>query len=112
MAIPNARASPPPPLPPPRHIHDLNNGHDLSWQWSGAVNGTPSSVKSGSSLLGGSQVKSEKLGEGGENIGLDGRRGSMTSMITPSESDLAGEAMDLSDEDRNGARRPSLANYR
>lgn len=67
-------------------------------------------MKPGSSLLGNSHVKMERPGEGGENAGFDSGRGSTTSMATHSESDMAGEAMDLSDEDR--ARRPSLANYR
>ncbi|TKA71079.1 hypothetical protein B0A49_04317, partial [Cryomyces minteri] len=32
MAIPNAHMSPPPPLPPPRHINEIKDGKDPGWQ--------------------------------------------------------------------------------
>ena len=62
MAIPQScEASPsiaPPPLPPPRHISELNSGQDSAWQWANAFASSPhrkqghASVKQGSSLLG------------------------------------------------------------
>ena len=34
MAIPNTSHNPaPPPLPPPRYIHDLSAGRDPGWEW-------------------------------------------------------------------------------
>jgi hypothetical protein len=38
MTIPHNRpAEAPPPLPPPRFIEDLANGHDLGWRWGNSV---------------------------------------------------------------------------
>jgi hypothetical protein len=37
MAIPNSRDGVPPPLPPPRHIDELNKGKDPGWQWANGV---------------------------------------------------------------------------
>ena len=63
MSIPNARDPVPPPLPPPRHIADIedggSSGPDIAWQWSNfqegsGWGGSVLSVASGSSLYGGS----------------------------------------------------------
>ncbi|KJX96315.1 C2H2 finger domain protein [Zymoseptoria brevis] len=56
MAIPKAREHIfPPPLPPPTTLSDMAAGHDPGWQWGndGSDFGRPSSLKHGSSLLGG-----------------------------------------------------------
>jgi hypothetical protein len=59
MAIPNTRETAPPPLPPPRHIPELNDGHDSGWRWANGRSNSDAAahfqqVKPGSSLLGGS----------------------------------------------------------
>lgn len=43
MSAPNpSRDGIPPPLPPPRHIDDLNKGQDLGWQWANGIRPDPS----------------------------------------------------------------------
>lgn len=123
MAIPNARESPPPPLPPPRYISELSDGHDPGWQWGNSPDGPGfgrsafGSVKPGSSLLGGrrssEQTKQDKPLEHVERPGLhSARRGSSMSTIKVSDAELSSESLEHSDEDRDGSRRPSIANFR
>ena len=85
MSIPNARESPPPPLPPPRHISELANGRDPGWQWGNSLNighNQLSEVKPGSSLLGYWSKRPEKSVQDEEQNALDfARRGSSTSTI-------------------------------
>lgn len=61
MTIPRAQEQPvPPPLPPPSYI-PISPNHDPGWQWGNDPNasdfGKSASVKPGSSLLGGAQVR-------------------------------------------------------
>jgi hypothetical protein len=67
MAIPRAREEAPPPLPPPRHLHELSVGQDPSWQWghtnsprdTGFVGNRLATVRPGSSLYGARSKKKE-----------------------------------------------------
>jgi hypothetical protein len=58
MPIPNMREPIPPPLPPPKHIADIeggNNGPDIAWQWGNSRMGNEwrgSVVTPGSSIYG------------------------------------------------------------
>lgn len=59
LSIPNSREpGPPPPLPPPRLVDGLSSpATDLGWHWGNresTLGNSPASVKTGSSLLGGS----------------------------------------------------------
>ncbi|KAH7058585.1 hypothetical protein B0J12DRAFT_367492 [Macrophomina phaseolina] len=117
MAIPNARDSPPPPLPPPRYISELSDGQDPGWQWGNGPNSSSfgknafGSVKPGSSLLGG-QVKRDQSVEEGER-GSWARRGSSLSTVKPQDTDMAADSLSHhSDEDRPDLPRPSMANHR
>lgn len=56
MAIPKSNEPlAPPPLPPPRFIEDLAQGHDSGWKWGNAFEGKPTlaPIKPSSSLFGG-----------------------------------------------------------
>ncbi|EON62771.1 hypothetical protein W97_01996 [Coniosporium apollinis CBS 100218] len=118
MTIPNARESPPPPLPPPRHIGELNGIQGCAWQRGNGENGagvggsSVAKVKQGSSLLNGTgqvkRVNSEEHAEG------DGAARHGTSLSTAKSSDVAmdSDSQERSDEERGSQSRPSLANYR
>ena len=100
MTILHSRpAEAPPPLPPPRIIPDLANGHDLSWTWSNSVReggfGKLAPIKQSSSLNGGyrralPEISRDK--EVMEEMDVDGefdRRGSSVSTIrSPSHPEL------------------------
>jgi hypothetical protein len=100
MTIPNSRpAEAPPPLPPPRIIPDLANGHDLSWTWSNSVReggfGKLAPIKQSSSLNGGYRralPETSRDEEAMEEMDIDGefdRRGSNVSTIrSPSHPEL------------------------
>ena len=92
MAIPHNRpAEAPPPLPPPRFIEDLANGHDLGWRWGNSFgdggSGRLAPIKPSSSLNGGyrrSLIDTNRDEEGAEEMDVDGdfdRRGSTVSTI-------------------------------
>ena len=92
MAIPHNRpAEAPPPLPPPRFIEDLANGHDLGWRWGNSLGdggfGRLAPIKPSSSLNGGyrrSLIDTSRDEEGAEEMDVDGdldRRGSTVSTI-------------------------------
>ncbi|KAF2809553.1 uncharacterized protein BDZ99DRAFT_417544 [Mytilinidion resinicola] len=119
MAIPNARESPPPPLPPPRYIGELAEGQDPGWQWgnthspNGAGFGRSSaSVKPGSSLLGGGggigRVQHHRA-DGDRYAHGHARRESASSRSF--DVDMNTDGSDRSDEDR-GPARPALGNHR
>ncbi|KAI9871214.1 MAG: hypothetical protein M1830_003193 [Pleopsidium flavum] len=64
MSIPNSTFEPPPPLPPPRHVHELAGGDDLGWQWanspsSGFGKSDLPTLKPGSSLYGGQDRRTQ-----------------------------------------------------
>ncbi|KAK2793543.1 hypothetical protein FQN52_001129 [Onygenales sp. PD_12] len=66
MAIPNANEPlAPPPLPPPRYIEDLANGHDSGWKWGNSFEDGEfgktklAPIKPSSSLLGGGHTRPE-----------------------------------------------------
>ncbi|KAK7532430.1 uncharacterized protein J3D65DRAFT_105893 [Phyllosticta citribraziliensis] len=118
MAIPNARDSPPPPLPPPRHITELSEGQDPGWQWGNGPNSLSfgknsfGSVKPGSSLLGG-QVKRTQPSFDEGDYGTAARRGSSLSTVKPQDTDMGTDSQSHhSDDDRPDLPRPSLANHR
>ncbi|KAF7946653.1 hypothetical protein EAE96_009645 [Botrytis aclada] len=82
MSIPNARESPPPPLPPPKYIPDTDNGGDLGWQWANQNRDMDwgrnvSSVPAGSSLYG--SYSRNSISDERPDIG---RRGSSNATIT------------------------------
>lgn len=89
MSIPNAQQIIPPPLPPPRHLPDIedggNNGPDIAWKWSNSQTGrdwgkvTPS-IPQGSSLHGGSGSFLSRTGVMDEQLDFQ-RRGSSISTI-------------------------------
>ena len=85
MSIPHARESPPPPLPPPRHITGLAAGHDPGWQWgntSGFGQNQLSEVKPGSSLLGSWRKRPERASRDEDQNASDfARRDSSASTI-------------------------------
>ena len=75
MAIPGARMDDvPPPLPPPRYNHDLDQGLDIAWSWQNEDLPGDSSrlapIKPGSSLLG-HQSMSQHAGDENEDIDMD-----------------------------------------
>lgn len=115
MAIPNAREAPPPPLPPPRYIGSLEEGQDPGWRYGNSrrngmnTNGPYTSVKPGSSLLGGGQTEEEYT----PYDYRDSRRGSTMSSSTLLDAEMQGaDGFDHSDEDRNSRTRPNLSNFR
>jgi hypothetical protein len=109
MAIPSTREAAPPPLPPPRHIPELNDGHDSGWQWANGrsdSDGPPhcQSVKPGSSLLGGSPQRPELSRAYSEQFNTNApREATVMSMPTRLDTDMR----EYGDEDRQN--RPSLA---
>lgn len=75
MAIPGARIDDvPPPLPPPRYNHDLDQGLDIAWSWQNEDSSMGASrlapIKPGSSLLGG-QLSSQLVRDDDEDIDMD-----------------------------------------
>jgi hypothetical protein len=92
MTIPHNRpAEAPPPLPPPRFIEDLANGHDLGWRWGNSVGdggfGKLAPIKQSSSLNGGYRrppMDTSRDEEAMEGMDVDGdfdRRSSTVSTI-------------------------------
>jgi hypothetical protein len=92
MTIPHNRpAEAPPPLPPPRFIEDLANGHDLGWRWGNSVVdgrfGKLAPIKQSSSLNGGYRrppMDTSHDEEAMDEMDVDGdfdRRGSTVSTI-------------------------------
>jgi hypothetical protein len=100
MTIPHSRpAEAPPPLPPPRIIPDLANGHDLGWRWGNSMGdggfGKLAPIKQNSSLNGGYRrppTETSRDEEAMEEMDVDGefdRRGSNVSTIrSPSHPEL------------------------
>lgn len=107
MAIPYAREYVPPPLPPPQSIPELSAGEDLAWNLgndpSNADFGRPTSIKPGSSLLGGFYRPSPhvpRAGGFGDRISpIQPRRGSSISTITPPGSSRDVEMLNAPDEE-------------
>lgn len=118
MAIPRAQELVPPPLPPPSYIPDISPGHDPGWQWGNDPNvtdfGRASTVKPGSSLLGGSLHgfrHDQERDIFAQRVASGARRGSSISTVTVDrDCDVVDEPMAHSDEDGSGSR-PS-SNYR
>jgi hypothetical protein len=92
MTIPHNRpAEAPPPLPPPRFIEDLENGHDLGWRWGNLAAhegfGKLAPIKQSSSLNGGyrwTPTDTSRGDEATEEMDVDSyfdRRGSTVSTI-------------------------------
>jgi len=100
MTIPHSRpAEVPPPLPPPRIIPDLTNGHDPGWSWGNPMGdgrfGKLAPIKQSSSLNGGyrrAPTEASRDEEAMEEMDVDGefdRRGSNVSTIrSPSHPEL------------------------
>ncbi|KAF2872443.1 hypothetical protein BDV95DRAFT_492253 [Massariosphaeria phaeospora] len=114
MAIPRAREEVPPPLPPPRYIgEELGMGQDPGWQWgntnspndTGFGGSRLTSIKPGSSLLGGSgQVHPrDRPAENVFGVRASSTSRSLDEMSSP-------ESLEQSDEDHSGKPRPALAN--
>ncbi|KAF2635106.1 hypothetical protein P280DRAFT_493839 [Massarina eburnea CBS 473.64] len=116
MPIPRAREEVPPPLPPPRHI-DLSE-EDSGWKWgntnSPADNGFGgsrfTSIKTGSSLLGGFSSGQAPLRDRSGDM-FDSRDPSASTSMDDMSSTGSPE-YDHSDEDRSAKRRPTIADYR
>jgi hypothetical protein len=71
MPIPRARDDNiPPPLPPPRIISAIQEGHDVGWQWGNTQNNHFGGVKPDSSLFG-SQAPSAPPSRSTENKSPD-----------------------------------------
>lgn len=118
MAIPRARQSVPPPLPPPTYIPELSAGQDPGWQWgndpNGADFGRAASVKPGSSLLG-SAAKSTRQGQEQDSAAQypfdDARRGSSISTVTLGRDyEMRDETLSRGDDDASSSR-PSSNGY-
>jgi hypothetical protein len=119
MAIPNARESPPPPLPPPRYINELNDGQDAGWQWANSIHTgsysrqTYPHIKEGSSLLGFSIGKSQPVrsdSDSSEDRSDHAPSGRDNSHSPPKriQDDLASEQSDK----EHGPVRPTLPDHR
>ena len=70
MPIPGARmVDVPPALPPPRYIHDLDDGVDIAWNYQNTAHGHSrlAPIKAGSSLLG----RARQTGDEDEDIDMD-----------------------------------------
>lgn len=119
MAIPRAHEAVPPPLPPPNYIPEIAQGHDPGWQWgnnpNGADFGRPASVKPGSSLLGGSMMRSLRQEKEQDHLPYhsfdDARRGSSISTVTITRDHDTPEGMLTPNEDDGNLSRPP-SNYR
>jgi hypothetical protein len=116
MAInPRAREQIPPPLPPPRHIHDLRSGQDPGWQWgntnsprdTGFGGNRLASVRPGSSLYG-SNASTQQVPREPSTDYIFHNNGRDSSLST-SMDDMSSEH---SDEDRHSQSRPSLGSHR
>jgi hypothetical protein len=109
MAKPNTRETAPPPLPPPRHIPELNDGHDSGWRWANHRSNSDAAthfqlVKPGSSLLGGSSQRPALSRAHSEQFRKEGpREPSVISIPARLETDMR----EHGDEDWQN--RPSLA---
>ena len=116
MAIPRAQEPVPPPLPPPSYIPEILAGQDPGWQWGNDPNGSdfgrPSSVRPGSSLLGGASRAYRPFDKERDSYtqypGSDVRRGSSISTVTLGRDHNMADAH--SDED--GALSRTTSNYR
>lgn len=108
MPIPNSRGEEaPPPLPPPRYLEDLDNGHDSGWTWANSLargdgfgQRTLAPIKRGSSLYGG-YMRGRMDGTDNPMAGDDDhdRRGSTVSTIkSPSEADVRMDGLLFSDD--------------
>lgn len=112
MAIPHARESVPPPLPPPSFLPELSTA-DTGWIWGNDPNrsdfGRPATVKPGSSLLGGGTecAPTDVAPEAPPQDAVsEGRRGSSISTITGGQSyDMPGDSSGYSE----GGTRPGLS---
>lgn len=139
MPIPHARGeSPPPPLPPPRHIIGLDAAPELSsssWHvgsprhdpgaasLSGPVSTAAAALRSGLSLLNGNgngagagagPTRASNTGSGDDTDSLDirsSRRHSSSATTHTIDTDLNYE-VDMSDDERPGPKRPTGANRR
>ena len=116
MAIPRAQEPVPPPLPPPSYIPEISAGQDPGWQWgndpTGSDFGRPSSVRPGSSLLGGAsrgfRPPDKERDIYAHYQGSDARRGSSISTVT------LGHDQDMADahSDEDGTLSRTISNYR
>lgn len=120
MSIPNAREEiVPPPLPPPRYIEDLANGHDPGWKWGNTFNGggfgksTLAPINPASSLYGGH--RRPDLEDRDESMDLEhiDRRGSTVSTIqSPSDPEIKMEPLQPVDEGFQSPVLSGMANYK
>jgi hypothetical protein len=119
MAIPRAREDVPPPLPPPRHIGNLQSGQDPGWQWgntnsprdTGFGGNRLATVRPGSSLYGGAGGSHPRPREPSVDYMFShGREPSVSRSADDMSSEHSGEHN--SDEDRSSNSRPSLGNHR
>ena len=88
MSIPNARDPVPPPLPPPRHLADIeeggHNGPDIAWQWGNSHEDNDWGKRAASVALGSSLYGSFASGKSIMDERPDqNRRTSSTSTIKP-----------------------------
>lgn len=119
MAIPHARESVPPPLPPPPYIPEISAGQDPGWQWGNDPNrsdfGRPAAVKPGSSLLGSGtrEARRDQELEGfSQHPFNDARRGSSISTVTGGRGyEMPDDNFGYGEEYRNTSRPPSNYGY-
>jgi hypothetical protein len=127
MPIPNARADPaPPPLPPPRFIDGLANGHDVGWQFAnkGLKGGFSQKsqlapIKQGSSLHGGymqrlnTSSKSGDLAEDDDDDESDRKSSTISNIRSSSQPDIQMGFLGAAEDDGQNATSPSsIANQR
>jgi hypothetical protein len=117
MAIPRAREEVPPPLPPPRHLHELSAGQDPGWQWgntnsprdTGFSGNRLATVRPGSSLYGGASGSNPRPRQpSADYVFNTAREPSISRSLDDMSSDNS--VGHNSDEDRKP--RPSLGNHR
>lgn len=118
MAIPRAREEVPPPLPPPRHIDNLNAGQDPGWQWghtnsprdTGFGGNRLASVRPGSSLYGSSTNSHAHPRKGSVDYVVKGRESSVSRSLDDMSSENSEDHN--SDETQTKKNRPALGNHR
>ncbi|KAF1839293.1 hypothetical protein BDW02DRAFT_594036 [Decorospora gaudefroyi] len=119
MAIPRAHDDVPPPLPPPRHIEELQNGQDAGWRWgntnsprdTGFGGNRLATVRPGSSLYGGAGSSHPRPRQHSVDYMCSHRREpSVPTSTDDMSSEHSGEH--ASDEERTSKPRPPLGNHR
>ncbi len=112
MSIPNSKDKPPPPLPPPRHIAELEAGDDLGWRWGNTIGGgfgksDLPTIKPGSSLYGSQDRRTQDFGNGAD---CNRRRSSASTIKLSPDVDTRWEGFRHKDEGYHSLSGSGIAN--